>query len=64
VGVVGKRGRLSMNDGLISNNPELHSHVLENSAGFQLAGPQPVRFDFHFSCLNYGYYCLFLINNY
>jgi len=37
--VVGKRGRLSMNEGLISNNPELHSRVLENLAGCQLAGP-------------------------
>jgi hypothetical protein len=32
VGMVGKQGRLLMNEDLISNNPELHSRVLENRA--------------------------------
>jgi hypothetical protein len=64
VGMVGKQGRLPMIAVLISNNPELHSRVLENRAEAQLAGTKSVRFDFHFSCMNYGYYCLFLINNY
>ena len=62
--MVGKEGQLPIDPGLISYNPELHSRVLENSAEGQLAGPESVRFDFHFSCMNYGYYCLFVINNF
>jgi hypothetical protein len=42
-----------------SNHPELHSPDLENCAPTQ--PPPSQRFDtaFHFSCLNYGYYCLY-----
>jgi hypothetical protein len=49
---------------LISKSPELHSHNLENSLLAQIALSKPLRRDFHFSCLTYGDYCLFLLSIY
>ena len=60
VGDVGNRGTLTPSPSLISNSPELHSHDLENCAACQVHSSQPLRNDFHFSCWNDGYYCLFL----
>jgi hypothetical protein len=48
----------------ISKSPELHRQDLENPAPAQVVMAQPLRTDFHFSCCNYGNYCLFLLSNY
>lgn len=60
VGSVGNNGRLRRVQGGFSKTPELHSRDLENLSLGQLARPQPLRRDFHFSCGNYGDYYLFL----
>jgi hypothetical protein len=64
VGEVGNRGQLGPKLCLFSNTPELHSRDLENRLPHQVALLQPLRKDFHFSCLNYGYYSLVLYFNY
>jgi len=43
----------------LSNHPELHSPVLENPPPSQISSLQSLRKLFHFSCHNYGGYCLF-----
>jgi hypothetical protein len=49
---------------LISKSPELHRQDLEILPPTQVAVPQSLREDFHFSCHNYGDYCLFLLSIY
>lgn len=44
-----------------SNSPELHSEDLENRYPSQTRSSRGDGQPFHFSCLNYGYYCLFLL---
>jgi hypothetical protein len=56
VGVVGKRGQAIHFSCHISKSPQLHSLDLEKEPHRQVAGVKAVRFDFHFSGMNYGYY--------
>ena len=60
VGDVGNRGPFRLVQSRFSKTPELHSRDLENWRLDQVALLQPLRKDFHFSCLNYGYYSLVL----
>jgi hypothetical protein len=57
VTVVGKQGHLSLQPGHISKRPQLHNPDLENGAQGQPPPDQLLRQNFHFSALNYGYYC-------
>jgi hypothetical protein len=59
VGSVGKKGRVFEEEAGFSNTPEFHNRDLEIRAGCQAPPAVALRGDFHFSCLNYGYYCLF-----
>ena len=60
VGDVGNWGLPASLRSLFSKTPELHSQDLENWPSPQVNAPQSLRKDFHFSCLNYGCYLLFL----
>jgi hypothetical protein len=55
---VGKMGQVVRVAGQISNLPVLHRQVLEKLARGQAAPCHALRKLFHFSCLNYGGYCL------
>jgi hypothetical protein len=48
----------------ISKSPELHRQDLEIRPPPQVDVPQSLRWDFHFSYLTYGDYCLFLLSIY
>jgi hypothetical protein len=60
VEVVGNRGCSTPIPTLFSNSPQFHNRDLENSPACQPYLFQPFQQHFHFSCLNDGYYCLFL----
>ena len=64
VGDVGNRGSTAGRRYRISKSPELHRQDLENPAPAQVVMVKPLPKDFHFSCYNYGDYCLFLLSNY
>lgn len=55
---VGKPGREITRPAGFSIHPDLHSQVLENKAGTQPLLHEGVHLLFHFSCANYGGYCL------
>src|SRR5947209_10218115 len=55
---VGKSGSGRPQTGEFSNHPDLHNRVLENRAVDQLFEEQELPLLFHFSCENYGGYCL------
>ena len=60
VNVVGNWGGVKVGGVLFSKTPEMHRHDLENRSSGQVTARQSLRNDFHFSCLNYGDYCLFI----
>jgi hypothetical protein len=59
VGDVGNRGRVIEAISGFCKTPDTHNRDLENRAGCQPQSVEGLRRDFHFSCVNYGYYCLF-----
>jgi hypothetical protein len=59
VGVVGNMGRFTALAVEFSKSPHLHSSVLENLDLMQTSLLKPLHPSFHFSSVNYGYYCLF-----
>ena len=60
VGDVGKTGLHASLSAMISKSPELHRRDLKNLSAHQVPTSQQLRRNFHFSCHNYGYYCLFI----
>jgi len=58
VGAVGKRGSVIETRSWFSKTPDLHNLDLDNRAGSQPQPEEALRIDFHFSSVNYGYYCL------
>ncbi len=59
----GKEGLRGASSAGICKSPELHSRDLENLPTPETRAPTLDHRYFHFSCLNYGYYCLFLFFN-
>jgi len=59
VGDVGNWGPLANPSAQLSKHPQIHSPVLENPSHPQPHSLQSHRKVFHFSCHNYGGYCLF-----
>jgi hypothetical protein len=55
---VGKQGQAARVAGEFSKHPELHRRVLEKKARDQIFPGKGLLPLFHFSCLNYGDYCL------
>jgi hypothetical protein len=55
----GKNAPASHSTCLFSKSPELHSQDLENLHPSQTRSNREDGQPFHFSCVNYGYYCLF-----
>jgi hypothetical protein len=55
---VGKLGGLSIDIPWFCKFPDLQRPVLEKGTGDQIAFPAGLEQLFHFSCLNYGDYCL------
>lgn len=51
-------GRVEGDSGTFSKCPDLHSLILENWTPVEGAGHEGVEMLFHFSCRNYGGYCL------
>jgi len=57
VGNTGQHSGVSIE---FSIHPDLHNRDLENLPADQPSQPEGVPLLFHFSCLNYGDYCLFI----
>jgi hypothetical protein len=60
--MVGNWGHLTQCQSHISKTPHLHNLNLENHALSKAYRSQRFQNYFHFSCVNYGYYYLFLIS--
>ena len=56
---VGKQGQVRGEEDRFSNSPETHRRDLENWAGTHLHRDEGDGEGFHFSSVNYGYYCSF-----
>jgi hypothetical protein len=56
-------GRFHPLEAEFSKSPHLHSSVLENLNLAQASRIKPLHPSFHFSSVNYGYYCLFLYSS-
>src|SRR5579862_239414 len=57
---VGKPGRGAKDREWFSNHPDFNSRVLENRRLCEVVVDVELASLFHFSCLNYGDYCLFI----